>query len=749
MEILYYWIDKYDKIIRQGFNFGGELLFEYEGSVKKLIVKKNNDYIKDFFHYEEDDNLNAIKNISAIVGGNGSGKTTFLNALKGLTIDGGILATRDENGKVDLLKRIFVYKSKSTIKIIFHKDLILKNEDGKYNIEFNGLEEFKIELIGYDQDENVDEYNNHHIRVKGSDILANTACIYFSNLFDSNLLYYPTMIERQYFDISTRGMMEQTGKYNRDNLNTITLKNPNYFNHKDEKFGIGTLKNYCLNELKLKLRFLRDSNLRKKIPFTIPESISLSLDYILCRNEHFDFLDINEQAFLRNEKDMNSLNKIERYTYEYIRKNAVEISHDSQRISDRDLAKKTFLLRIADAFFEDIDKFIFFNTDKELVRDNINKIEDAELDGKNICDIFEICKTITINSLIMAAKNDNDGKMHKNFDENNFIKLVNSYSIFIKNIISLFDNKNIEFYRGSVMGRRKNGAATSVISEEICLPNIKLDDEGIELVNQLLDNYSNIFTASDFVKFVWQNISTGEDALLSMYSRFYNVKNQISCDNLLIILDEGELYFHPEWQRKFIHMIIEYLPRVFSKCKTIQVVASSNSPFLIADLPKNNVMFLGKYDREEQQLVITDEYKVVDGISAAQTFAANIHNLLMENFFLSTTIGEFAHRKIRRIIKVIKSPKGEEIPRYKIEDIRRNINIIGETIIRKRLQEMFVNRFEYEERNFYEEKINQLLQEISKLKSIRNKNEFEDLDDLLAELKEKIDHLKKKVDSND
>jgi energy-coupling factor transporter ATP-binding protein EcfA2 len=747
MEILYYWIDRYDKIMRQGFNFGGELLFEYDESKKKLIINENYDYIKDFFHYKDDSNINCINNISAIVGRNGSGKTTFLNALKGLIVDGGIILRCDEEDTTDFLQRIFIYESDRKIHIIFHKDLISKNEEGNYNVEFNCSKEFDIQFIGYSKNENVELYKNKYKRVIGTEILGNTACIYFSNLFDSNFFYYTTMRDRQYFDISTRGILHQTDKWYDEQSNTINIQNSNHINHKDERFGVGTLKDYYLNELKLKFKFLRDRELGQKIPFSIPESLSLNLDYMMYRNEHFDFFDINEQNFLRYEKDINNLNKIERYTYEYIRKNAVKSPFDNQTISDKDLAKRTFLLRIADAFFDDIDRFIFFNKNKELIRDMIDQIDDSQLCRQNIYELFDIYKNSIISTLGEKGKNEvND---NREFNVSNFMRLVDSYIDFVKYIDNFFDNQEIEFDRGNVFAWRKNGATSSVISEDICLPEIKLDDNGIELANQFLDKYSNIFTASDFIRFVWRNISTGEDALLSMYSRFYNVKNEISYDNLIIISDEGEGYFHPEWQRRYIHALIEYLPVVFSKCKSIQVIASSNSPFLIADLPKNNVMFLEQYDKEEQQLDLSGRCKVVNGFDFKQTFAANIHGLLIDNFFLSSTIGEFADKKIKEVIKAIKSLEEEDIPQYKIEDIRRTIDLIGEPIIRKRLQGLFVKRFRHDDIRFEEDKKKQLLQEIERLKKINDKSELDDIDNIIEILKDKVQQLKKKADNND
>mgnify|MGYP001026584138 CR=1 FL=1 len=86
MEILYLWIRDYKNITNQGFNFGGELLFRYEGEY--LDVEQNVMHIPGFFNIfpELGDSTSNILNISGIAGENGTGKTNLLDYLKYLTI---------------------------------------------------------------------------------------------------------------------------------------------------------------------------------------------------------------------------------------------------------------------------------------------------------------------------------------------------------------------------------------------------------------------------------------------------------------------------------------------------------------------------------------------------------------------------------------------------------------------------------------------------------------------------------------
>jgi len=122
--------------------------------------------------------------------------------------------------------------------------------------------------------------------------------------------------------------------------------------------------------------------------------------------------------------------------------------------------------------------------------------------------------------------------------------------------------------------------------------------------------------------------------------------------------------------------------------KKIHLVFTTHSPFLLSDIPRQNIIFLDKYKKDEDENQEEGNCRVVDGIK--QTFGQNIHTLLTDSFFMKgSLIGEFAKNKIEELVSYL---KGKESDIDNNDEAQQLIDIIGEPIIKSQLQIMLNNK---------------------------------------------------------
>ncbi|MFX4219256.1 AAA family ATPase [Aliarcobacter butzleri] len=162
-----------------------------------------------------------------------------------------------------------------------------------------------------------------------------------------------------------------------------------------------------------------------------------------------------------------------------------------------------------------------------------------------------------------------------------------------------------------------------------------------------------------FLIFSFENLlSSGQQSFLENFIRTYNFLvednyHNKNTNNILFCIDEGETSFHPNWQKKYIYNLIKFLSENFKE-KEIHIIITSHSPFILSDIPKENVIFLEKY-KEDDDEVKKDIQKIGNCKNAIKnielkTFGANIHTLLSNGFFMSDGLmGEFAKSKIEEI----------------------------------------------------------------------------------------------------
>jgi len=236
------------------------------------------------------------------------------------------------------------------------------------------------------------------------------------------------------------------------------------------------------------------------------------------------------------------------------------------------------------------------------------------------------------------------------------------------------------------------------------------------------DNYKKLFrfqNFSDVIKLEFLNndsnsirFSAGEKTVLFYIVRIYNMLQEIRDTNKTTILlwDEIELYLHPLWQKKILDIIINFI-YIEKLDKFLHIIIASHSPFLLSDIPKQNIIFL---DKDEK-----GNCKVVDGLKEKkQTFGANIHTLLSDSFFMEDGLmGEFAKGKIDDVINYLHDKESK----IKSDDeAQKLIHIIGEPIVKNQLQRMLDSR-RLSNIDIVNQKIKEMSYELEILKQYQSK----------------------------
>ena len=227
-----------------------------------------------------------------------------------------------------------------------------------------------------------------------------------------------------------------------------------------------------------------------------------------------------------------------------------------------------------------------------------------------------------------------------------------------------------------------------------------------ESLVKFLDLYHKICTPYYTLDFDW-GLSSGEENLLRMFSWLFHIfprtgengeyRYQIrnnpdniydggkKCDSILLIMDEADLTFHPEWQRRLIHILTAFIPTIYPPdcVKDLQMILTTHSPLLLGDIPRENIHFLCRKENADLGQVQTE----------SETFGQNIHTILKDSFFLDHgSVGQFAANKIDELAKRLEALRQPEfrsnVSAKEMETIRGTIALVAPGVLRAKLEQM-------------------------------------------------------------
>jgi predicted ATPase len=214
-----------------------------------------------------------------------------------------------------------------------------------------------------------------------------------------------------------------------------------------------------------------------------------------------------------------------------------------------------------------------------------------------------------------------------------------------------------------------------------------------------------------------EKLSSGEKQLMySINSILYHLKNLesvflsnsklVKYSKVNILLDEVELYFHPEMQRQYLSYLLAGLNRLkLNHILAINICIITHSPYLLSDIPETNILFLDNNGEINK--------------NKPKTFGANIHDLLINGFFMNNSKGSLVLDKIKKIILFHEKISNEGIDKYHEEyrDKRQEFffikNAIGEGYVKgvinnhlMEIERLFMsNEYAQREIDILEEKI--------------------------------------------
>lgn len=631
MELLYVWIENYGNIRRQGFNFTNDY------DVKVNRVKENEFDVS--INKKERVNIfrngeNGVIDIYGIIGKNGSGKTTIINA---------ILSHKIRGFSVYKLEKV---EGEKPFLVIYSDDLVICEYENQDLIPYN----LKNSDNSWLEDKNGKEIESNEKQ--------QSLAIYYDNIFNS---YKPFK------------------EINR----TLYIKSKSIINEIKKGF-------YKID--------------------------------ISTNNEFFYIHQKNSQKYTSNEiKNSILLFQSKYLAYSYIKRPKWLFINNIETNENKTTYKKF------NGFFIDkmIEIFIgkYLNGDKTRFENVIQdlKLEIMDYQEQTSDDSSNIFKCIIEKFDILADKGDKistkilgfgqvlpptDNELYKFEDFLNIIKEV-------KKLLNYLEQENIGI-------DKKNGLVIEF-----------KNNTHIKKIEEFLTFLKNNSIGAHFFEYRFDvEYSSGERALITLLARFLSKKNEIESienENVLILLDEPDILLHPEWQRKYILVLIRFFENIYEN-KRVKIILTSHSPFVASDLPRENVIMLDVYDARDEETKRDEEdpkhqkvgnCKVVND-KDIKTFGANIFDLYTDAFFVESSFGEFAKVKIKEVVRWLEYTEDKntkertytnetEINKEQIEYI---LNSIGEPLVKNKLQKMYD---EYRESKITDEENKKLLEKFKNL----------------------------------
>lgn len=183
------------------------------------------------------------------------------------------------------------------------------------------------------------------------------------------------------------------------------------------------------------------------------------------------------------------------------------------------------------------------------------------------------------------------------------------------------------------------------------------------------------------------SLSSGEKQIINIVTLIlYHIKNiqsthwrgetdMVTYGDILLIFDELELYFHPKYQQMLVNYLFHAIRalNIGNEIKGIHIILATHSPFILSDIPSNNVLCLENGDVRQPKDML------------GETFAANIYDILSNKFFLESFVGEFATNIIKDIVDKLNKKK---VSKQVIKEAKSLVSLIGDKVLQYHINQL-------------------------------------------------------------
>lgn len=691
MKLLYFYIKDFGCFKNREFNFDSRHRFhlEYKGNDEYILKHENGDMLPDNFFSTNDSDLCPVQSVSAVIGPNGSGKTTIARALAKLRlninhmyehvivyeIDGQLIC------RYHLLKKITSEilekhhpKNPQPIEPVLSQRQVEIFEDylstpcRKRNKK---IEDLPDDDSVYKQAYDFFTLNSDNYKPSGKKIVEELYCNLTSNMPQENIIrwiaYGFTNSIKNNFGLMYYSPMYTT-EYHFESENFIDLSTTRclatgpgtrseYYQNSSSKLNILPTDAHKAYEYKWALKFF--SALRNKQIKIDEFCANPPKGLLISPEQQLQDIALNDLKTLR-EKHRGDLSK---------EISTLELDQRKQIYELTDRIIKAIIKKHTDDFFVNafICYFACYCRDHLSGTINLHDAKLQELILKPIVLFLDFLENIEKD----MPPFQNPQNMADIYD-----KILQILEAAKDNAYSLFKSLKTAY-----LTYLKNNFSNVVLPHLWC--NCSTED-GLSWTCDFIDYYFQSVGITNFLKFSYDpHVSSGEMAFVSMFSRIYEKlqsRSDTLPDELLFFIDEAETALHPEWQLKLVKLSIKFW-EIFAPDKKIHLLFSSHSPMLLSDIPVKNVVFLPPKGTQATGGIFT-------------SFGSNVFDLYKNSFFLSDgTIGKFAQDKIQLLLNVVNERKndGQDLDPQK-KELKENqdkfnylVSLIGDTNIREYL----------------------------------------------------------------